>query len=121
MNYEIVNLSEIEPVPCPCGFSRRAFTDLADAPASVHIVQVDEDAHVHYHKRLKEIYVILEGRGHLELDGEKIPVEPMTAVLIRPGCRHRALGQMKVLNIVIPSFDIADEFVEPKDAEESDT
>ena len=31
-------------------------------------------------------------------------------VYIRPGCRHRAVGQLKVINIPIPAFDPADEY-----------
>jgi len=119
--YQMVSFNGIEPVACPCGFSRRAFVDLPDAPASVHVVRIEQNARVHYHRRLTEIYVILEGRGHLELDGERVAVEPMTAVLIRPGCRHRALGEMTVLNIVIPPFDPDDEFVEPPNPEEHDS
>jgi hypothetical protein len=30
--------------------------------------------------------------------------------MIRPGTRHRALGKMKVLIVVYPKFDPADEF-----------
>jgi len=30
-------------------------------------------------------------------------------ILIPPGVRHRAIGQMKIINIVIPKFDPADE------------
>jgi mannose-6-phosphate isomerase-like protein (cupin superfamily) len=53
---------------------------------------------------------VLEGSGHLELDGESFPVAPGTAVLIKPGCRHRAVGPMKILNVPIPAFDPADEW-----------
>jgi hypothetical protein len=31
-------------------------------------------------------------------------------VKIHPGCRHRAVGQLKVLNIVLPVFDPEDEW-----------
>jgi quercetin dioxygenase-like cupin family protein len=54
--------------------------------------------------------VILEGEGWLELDGERIPVKPLSAITIRPGCRHRAVGKMKVLNFVVPAFDPEDEW-----------
>jgi mannose-6-phosphate isomerase-like protein (cupin superfamily) len=78
--------------------------------ASVHVTEISADAKTHYHKRLTEIYVVLEGTGHLELDGQRIPLRPMTAVIIRPGCRHRAVGRLRVLNTVIPPFDPADEW-----------
>jgi mannose-6-phosphate isomerase-like protein (cupin superfamily) len=59
---------------------------------------------------MTEIYVVLEGNGHLELDGEKVPLRPFTAVMIKPGCRHRAVGELRILNIAIPAFDPADEW-----------
>ena len=46
----------------------------------------------------------------MELDGELFDVEPGCSILIKPGCRHRALGQMKILNFVIPAFDPNDEW-----------
>jgi hypothetical protein len=30
--------------------------------------------------------------------------------MIKPGCRHRAIGKLKILNIPIPAFDPDDEF-----------
>jgi quercetin dioxygenase-like cupin family protein len=53
---------------------------------------------------------VLEGEGFLELDGEKIALRPLTAVMIKPGCRHRAIGRLKFLNVVMPAFDPADEW-----------
>jgi hypothetical protein len=46
----------------------------------------------------------------VELDGLRVPVRPLTAVLIRPGCRHRAVGRLRILNTVVPAFDPADEW-----------
>lgn len=109
-NYHVASFFEIEPVRCPCGWAKRAFADVPEAPASVHVVQIEEDARTHYHKRMTEIYVVLEGEGHLELDGVLIPVRPMSTVMIRPGCRHRAVGKFKIINIPVPAFDPADEW-----------
>jgi hypothetical protein len=34
--------------------------------------------------------------------------------MIKPGCRHRAVGDLRILNIPVPAFDPADEwFDEP--------
>ena len=104
-NYEIVDMAEIPAVDCPCGKSRRAFVDDPDRIASLHLVDIRADSQAHYHTRLTELYFILAGEGHMELDGQMIPVQPMTAVLIKPGCRHRAVGQLKIINIPIPAFD----------------
>ena len=110
MNYIIEQLSEIPPLPCPCGTTRRAFTAADGAPASVHLVEIKEDAQTHYHKAMTEIYVVLEGEGELELDGKRVPVSPMTSIMIKPGCRHRAIGKLKIINIAIPRFDPHDEW-----------
>jgi len=78
--------------------------------ASIHLVDIKKDSQTHYHKKLTEIYLVLEGDGQIELDGKLFPLKPMTAVLIRPGCKHRAVGEMKIVNIPIPKFDPEDEW-----------
>lgn len=78
--------------------------------ASVHLTEISKDSRSHYHKQMTEIYVVLEGEGVLEADGERIPLKPLTTVMIRPGCVHRAVGNLKILNIPMPPFDPADEF-----------
>jgi mannose-6-phosphate isomerase-like protein (cupin superfamily) len=109
--YEVVHLPDAEAVPCPCGMSRRAFSSPDNPVATLHKVDISIDARTHYHKRLTEMYYILEtdGEAHMELDGELIPVRPGTAILIKPGTRHRAVGRMKIINAVIPAFDPQDE------------
>jgi len=109
-NYEIVQLDDVDAVACPCGMSRRAFVGPDNPVATMHMVDITVDARVHYHKKLTEIYLILEGDGQMELDGELVPVKPMTAVFIKPGCRHRAVGKMRIVNVPIPAFDPADEW-----------
>ena len=76
----------------------------------MHLVDIEEDSRAHYHKKMTEIYLVLEGEGQMELDGQLLPVKPMTAVYIRPGCRHLAIGKLRILNIPVPSFDEMDEW-----------
>jgi mannose-6-phosphate isomerase-like protein (cupin superfamily) len=109
-NYLLAQLDQIPPVRCPCGFARRAFAGEPGSAASVHLVEIEQDARTHYHKRSTEIYLVLEGEGHLELDGELVAVKPMTVVYIKPGCRHRAVGRLRLVNIPVPAFDEADEW-----------
>jgi mannose-6-phosphate isomerase-like protein (cupin superfamily) len=108
--YEIAQLDEIDAVNCPCGLSRRAFVSTDNPVATIHLVDIQTDARTHYHKKLTEIYLILEGEGFMELDGEMVAVKPMTSILIKPGCRHRAVGKMKIVNVPIPAFDPNDEW-----------
>lgn len=108
-NYSLAQLDTLESVTCPCGQARRAFAETGN-PASLHLVEIRQDAETHYHKGMTEVYLILEGEGHLELDGEMVPVKPLTAVMIRPGCRHRAVGDLRIVNVAIPAFDATDEW-----------
>lgn len=108
--YIITQLDELSPAKCPCGFTRRAFITPENNVASLHLVEITEDARTHYHKKMTEIYLILEGEGHIELDGDKVPVKPMTTILIPPGCKHKAVGNLKVSVIAIPKFDSEDEW-----------
>ena len=109
-NYKIEQLDQLDSIPCPCGSARRAFAGPDNHVASLHMVDISADSRVHYHKKMTEIYLVLEGEGHIELDGERHPVRPMTAVFIKPGCRHRAVGHMRIINVPIPAFDPSDEW-----------
>lgn len=109
-NYLVSQLDEVAPVTCPCGQARRAFAVPENTTATLHMVDIAEDSRTHYHKKMTEIYLVLEGEGHIELDGEIFPLKPMTSVMIKPGCRHRAVGRLRIINIPIPAFDPEDEW-----------
>ena len=109
-NFLIEQLDELDSKACPCGFAKRAFSEEPGAVASLHMVEINQDSRVHYHKRMTEIYLVIEGEGFLELDGELVPVRPFTTVYIKPGCRHRAVGKLKIINIPVPAFDTQDEW-----------
>ena len=110
-NYQITRLTDIAPTPCSCGGARRAFINDENTVASMHIVDIKQDSELHFHKKMTELYYILEGKGHIELDGEVHSLSPGTAVLIKPGCLHRAVGSnLRILNVPIPKFDPKDEY-----------
>jgi len=110
-NYVIAQLDGIDPVGSPCGAARRAFISRENKVASLHVVDIHAASRVHFHKAITELYFVLQGEGHIELDRERIPLRPYTAVLVKPGCRHRAVGELRVLVVAIPPFD-------PKDPDE---
>ena len=109
-NYMITQLDAVPAVPCPCGHSRRGFATPDNKLATIHLVDISIDAKTHYHKQMTEIYLVLEGEGFMELDGERIPAKPMMSVFIKPGCRHRLVGKFKIVNVAIPAFDPRDEW-----------
>jgi len=112
--YELADFSQIQGVPCPCGTARRAFADVEDFPGTVHVTEICLSAKLHYHKQLTETYYFLEcdADAQMQLDDEIIDVKPGMSIMIRPGTRHRALGKMKVLILVLPKFDSADEWLD---------
>ena len=112
--WKLVDFAEIPGTPCPCGEARRAFADVAEFPGTVHRTTIHANAKRHYHKRLTETYYFLEcgPEARMELDGETVPVRPGQCVMIPPGVRHRAVGEMTVLIWVLPKFDPADEWLD---------
>ncbi len=108
----VADLLSLDAVRCPCGWARRAFGDVAGAPASIHRVEIEADARTHYHRVQTEIYYVLECEANaaVELDGKPVAVRPGMAILIPPGVRHRAVGRMTILNLVVPPFDPEDEW-----------
>ena len=106
----LAHMDEVASVPCPCGTSKRAFAGDQDQIATLHVVEIKEDSRVHYHKQMTEIYYVLEGKGQIELDGQRFDIRPGSTVMIKPGCRHRAIGKLKIINVPIPAFDPEDEW-----------
>jgi mannose-6-phosphate isomerase-like protein (cupin superfamily) len=112
--YSIADFDRIDGVPCPCGTARRAFQDVPEFPATVHVTSITADAKLHYHKRLTETYYFLECApgAQMQLDDEILPVKPGICIVIPLGVRHRAIGEMKVLIVALPKFDPTDEWLD---------
>ena len=68
----------------------------------------------HYHARSEELYVLLEGEGEMEVDGERSRVGPGQAILIPPGARHQvtasADGPLRFLCCCAPPYSHDDTF-----------
>ncbi|MEH0937029.1 cupin domain-containing protein [Micromonospora psammae] len=102
-------LDELPPHRCSCGTTRRAFVDESAGAVSVHLLQVQQ-ATTHFHKVATEVYVILDGTGEVELNGVRHEARPMSAFLIPPGTRHRAIGDLTALVVCLPAADDTDEY-----------
>jgi mannose-6-phosphate isomerase-like protein (cupin superfamily) len=68
----------------------------------------------HYHARSEELYVLLDGEGELEVDGERSHVGPGQAILIPPGARHQITasddGPLRFLCCCAPPYSHDDTF-----------
>ncbi len=111
--YRIVEYDGLHGKPCPSGVARRALLDAPEFPGTVHRTEITVDAKLHYHRRLTELYYMLEcgPDAKMQLDDDLLPVRPGTCILIPPGVRHRAVGRMTVLIVVLPKFDPEDEVI----------
>ncbi len=49
-NYLVAQLDDITAVRCPCGWDRRAFAQPDNQVATIHYVDIPEDARTHYHR-----------------------------------------------------------------------
>ena len=111
-SYLVADFSQISPIPCPCGQSKRAFIHDDNKVASIHVVEISKDSRPHFHKKMTEIYYVLKGEGKLEIDGDTVTLKPGVSVLIPPGKLDRAVGELKILNVPVPAFDPEDEWFE---------
>jgi mannose-6-phosphate isomerase-like protein (cupin superfamily) len=68
----------------------------------------------HFHRQSEEIYVVLEGEGELEIDGEIRHVGSGDAALIPPGAWHeiRAAGLLRFLCCCAPPYTHEDTYLE---------
>jgi len=87
--YRIIDFDQLPAVACPCGTARRALTDVAELPATVHRTRITADARLHYHRRLSETYYILEcgPEARMQLDDRLVALRPGLCIYIPPGVR----------------------------------
>ncbi len=115
-DYRIVDFDRLPGQPCPCGTARRALIDEPGFPGSIHRTEISVDARLHYHRRLTEVYYILECEddAKMQLNDDLVPIRAGTCIFIPPGVRHRAVGRMTVLIVVLPGHDPEDEVIVDK-------
>jgi mannose-6-phosphate isomerase-like protein (cupin superfamily) len=94
----IQNLQQQAPFTTKDGSTIRSILDRTNAPVSHQslaeaTVPVGASTQRHYHKLAEEFYFILEGRGEMEIDGERRVVAEGDAILIPPGAWHTITAQ----------------------------
>jgi len=109
--YLIRSLNEAPTVECVCGRSTRPLT-WSDTPfCNCHVTFITDSVR-HYHKECTEVYLILEGIGQMELNGDRVKVGPGTVVYIEPYTRHRLRSEKGVRTVVfgVPAWRPEDEY-----------
>jgi mannose-6-phosphate isomerase-like protein (cupin superfamily) len=68
----------------------------------------------HYHAQTEEIYVVLEGSGEMEVEGDRSHVGVGDAILIPPGAWHQIraddTGELRFLCCCAPPYSDEDTF-----------
>jgi mannose-6-phosphate isomerase-like protein (cupin superfamily) len=106
-------LYEIEPISRNGEVIYEVVRKSENQPIGIAVACVEETK-PHYHKRTNEFYIILEGRGEITLNGEKISVEKDSMVYIKPNTIHKAknigMDELKILVITFPPWDEKDHY-----------
>ena len=110
-NYVVKQLESLDSVRSTCGFKRSLFDGTDSDALSLSVLNIN-DSTKHYHEKITEIYYCISGDGALELDDDEVPLSQGTAVLVPPGIRHSAKGDVQVLIICSPPFETEDMFVD---------
>ena len=107
----VQNLSSQKPFITKDGSQIRSILDLTNAPVQNQSLAeaslpLGGSTQRHYHKRSEEIYFLLEGTGHMEIDGAIRQVGPGDAILIPPNAWHelRAESAMRFLCCCAPPY-----------------
>jgi mannose-6-phosphate isomerase-like protein (cupin superfamily) len=111
---KLSSLGTVEPFTTKDGSTIRELhhTELQSlAEASLEEGQTTER---HYHRHTEEIYFVLEGRGELEVDGERREVSVGDAALIPAGAWHeiRALEHLRFACCCVPPYAHEDTYFE---------
>ena len=100
------------------GSTIRVLLDAAHGTANQSLAEAElepgQATERHYHRASEELYVLLEGSGEMEIDGERATVRPGQAILIPPGARHRirasGAGPLRFLCCCAPPYSHEDTF-----------
>ena len=115
----VQNLAAQTPFTTRDGSTIRSILDRTNAPVRQQslaeaTLPADAATQRHYHKVSEEFYLVLEGRGEMELDGETRVLGPGDAVLIPTGAWHTilALSPLRMLCCCAPPYAHEDTFLE---------
>lgn len=115
----VQNLSSQKPFITKDGSQIRSILDRTNAPVQNQslaeaCLTAGGSTQRHYHKQSEELYFLLEGSGHMEIDGTTRLVGPGDAILIPPGAWHelRAENSMRFLCCCAPPYSHEDTYFE---------
>jgi len=89
---ELRSLSAVEPFTTKDGSTIRELHHTAVQSLAEALLEPGQATQRHYHARSEEIYLLTDGGGRLEIDGEVCDVVRGDAALIPPGAWHELVA-----------------------------
>jgi uncharacterized cupin superfamily protein len=91
-DFTVKRFDEMEPILG--GVFRRARASLGVSAFGMQVLQMPAGAefypnHDHAHDGQEEVYVVLNGTADFDIEGERVHVEPDTAVRVSPGTKRQ--------------------------------
>jgi mannose-6-phosphate isomerase-like protein (cupin superfamily) len=91
-DYKVVRIDDIEAIAFGTFRRARAALDVTSFGLQILDLPPNLDAypeHDHAEDGQEEVYFVLRGGGEIEIEGERIPLDPETAVSIKSGTRRK--------------------------------
>ena len=91
-SYKVVRIDDMEAIAF--GTFRRARAELDVSAFGLQVLDLPPNLdaypeHDHGEDGQEEVYFVLRGGGEVEIDGERVPLDPETAVSIKSGVRRK--------------------------------
>ena len=111
---DLSSLSTIEPFTTLDGSTIRELHHTTAQSLAEASLGAGGSTRRHFHRVSEEIYLILEGEGELEIDGDRRRVSAGDAALIPPGAWHAivAATDLRLLCCCSPPYSHEDTFFE---------
>lgn len=110
---EIASRGTLTPFTTKDGSTIREYLHTAAQSLAEATLEPGQGTRRHYHRLAEEIYLIVEGSGTLEVDGETAEVVSGDAILIPPGAWHELVAGsdgVRLLCCCVPPYAHDDTF-----------
>ena len=109
-----VRHAELEPFTTKDGSTIREYLHTPVQSLAEATLAPGQGTQRHYHRLAEEIYLILDGGGRMEVDGETADVAAGEAILIPPGAWHELVAGpdgVRLLCCCVPAYAHDDTYV----------
>jgi quercetin dioxygenase-like cupin family protein len=112
---EVASYESLEPFTTKDGSTIREYLHSPAQSLAEATLEPGQSTRRHYHARSEEIYLLIDGSGTMELDGEARDVRGGDAILIPAGAWHELLAGadgVRLLCCCVPPYADDDTFFE---------